>query len=87
MQPEWVVYMVRCRDGTFYTGITTDIKRRIDEHNHDNKRGSRYTRTRRPVVIAYLEPCKNRSIATSRELSIKKLKNAEKQQLADDFSE
>lgn len=68
---EWYVYVVRCRDGTFYTGIATDLCRRIREHNEDDKRAAKYTRTRRPVELVYWELCANRSEAARREYRIK----------------
>lgn len=68
---DWFVYIVECRDGTFYTGITTHLERRIDEHN--TGRGARYTRSRRPVVLRYQEPQPNRSSALTREHEIKAL--------------
>lgn len=48
--PDWFLYTCECSDGTIYTGITTDVKRRIREHNN-SKRGARYTRRRRPVTL------------------------------------
>lgn len=68
----WFVYIMRCADGTLYTGITTDIARREQEHNSE-KNGARYTRSRRPVVLVYSEEVENRSEASKREHAIKKL--------------
>ncbi len=76
----WWVYMVRCADNTLYTGITTDLLRRVAEHN-DGPAGARYTRARRPVVLAYQEPCEDRSSASKREYQIKKLSPGNKQKL------
>lgn len=73
----WYVYMVECVDNTLYTGITTDIDRRISEHNSIGL-GAKYTRSRQPVKLVYLESCENRSIASKREYVIKKLKKKEK---------
>lgn len=67
----YYVYIVRCSDDTLYTGITTDLDRRIYEHNHSDK-GAKYTRQRRPVVLLYHEKYENRSIASKREYEIKK---------------
>lgn len=75
----WFVYIVECGDGTFYTGITTDIERRIDEHNVG--KGARYTRSRRPVVLRYQELQPDRSRASVREYRIKALSRLEKQEL------
>ena len=60
------VYMVRCADGTLYTGYTTDVTRRIKEHNH-SKKGAKYTRSRRPVHLVYKECFDTKSKAMSRE--------------------
>ena len=73
----WYVYMVECVDNTLYTGITTDIDRRISEHNSIGL-GAKYTRSRQPVELVYLESCESRSIASKREYAIKKLKKKEK---------
>jgi len=75
------VYIVECVDNSLYTGITTNIDRRIKEHNTSNK-GAKYTRSRRPVSLIYKESCENRSIASKREYEIKKLKRADKLLLA-----
>lgn len=72
MKP-WFVYILRCADDTLYTGITTDVARRIDEHNAGRTPGARYTRGRRPVQLAYAEEAVNRSTAASREAAIKQL--------------
>lgn len=69
----WVVYIVRCRDNTLYTGITRDLYKRIQEHNFGPK-GARYTRARRPVILVYSEQAGSRSAATTRENYLKKLK-------------
>jgi len=66
---ETFVYIVVCSDGSFYTGWTTDPDRRLREHNAG--RGARYTRTRRPLRLAYLEPQPDRSAAMRRERRIK----------------
>lgn len=77
----WFVYLLRCADGSFYTGITTDLARRVDEHNH-GAAGARYTRARRPVVLAWSEPAADRSAASKREYVVRKLPRAAKEQLA-----
>jgi putative endonuclease len=69
----WFVYMLRCADGTLYTGITTDIDRRLAEHNGEGGLGARYTRSRRPVALAYSEPAASRAEASQREAAIKQL--------------
>ncbi len=69
--------MVECADATLYTGITTDLERRVDEHNNSDK-GAKYTRARRPVKLVYSEELSNRSEASKREYYIKKLNRKEK---------
>ena len=76
----WYVYMVVCSDGTIYTGITLDIQKRIAEHNN-GAIGAKYTRSRRPVSLAYQEELPDRSSASSREYQIKKLSRHKKLQL------
>jgi putative endonuclease len=71
--PTWWVYVLHCADGTLYTGITTDVDRRIAEHNGDGAPGARYTRSRRPVQLLHVEPAADRAEATRRELAIKRL--------------
>ena len=76
----YFVYIVKCSDATFYTGITTDIQRRLLEHNSSSK-GAKYTKTRRPVHLVYSEQCEDRSSASKREYAIKKLTKNEKERL------
>ena len=73
---------MRCADGTLYTGITTDLVRREQEHNSE-KNGARYTRSRRPVVLVYSEVVADRSEASKREHAIKKLPLAGKMELVE----
>lgn len=70
--PCWYTYMVRCADNTLYTGITTDLCRRVEEHNTSDK-GAKYTRSRRPVKLVYSETFPDRSQAASREFALKKM--------------
>lgn len=79
----WYTYMVRCRDNTFYTGITTDLARRVTEHNQ-TPRGARYTATRRPVALVYHEFHPSRSAAAVREYRIRRLPVAAKEKLLQD---
>jgi putative endonuclease len=72
----WHVYILRCADGTLYTGITTDPCRRVEQHNAGV--GARYTAARGPVTLAYCETAPDRSSAARRESAIKKLGRAEK---------
>ena len=76
------VYIVRCSDDTYYTGIAIDVQRRIEEHNHSPK-GARYTRSRRPVTLVYTEEHPDRSSASKREYAIKRMTRTEKQKLLD----
>lgn len=75
----WFVYVVSCRDGSLYTGISTDVEARILRHN--DGRGARYTRTRRPVQLLYVERKRNRSNALRREAAIKSLSREQKMDL------
>jgi putative endonuclease len=72
-------YIVECADGTFYTGWTTDPERRVKTHNAG--RGARYTRTRRPVRLVYLEPQPDKVSALKRERAIKTMTRRQKQSL------
>jgi len=73
----YYIYVLQCSDSSLYTGITTDLERRVFEHNNSDK-GAKYTKIRRPVILVYNEKCENRSIASKREYEIKKLTRAEK---------
>lgn len=77
----WFVYVVRCVDDTLYTGITTNPERRMLEHNAGPPSGARYTRSRRPVTLAYLEGAASRALAAQRECAIKKLDRRRKLEL------
>jgi putative endonuclease len=68
---EFSVYLLRCRDGSLYAGITTDLERRLREHNAG--RGAAYTRSRLPVTLVYDEPTPDRSTALRREAAIRRL--------------
>ena len=72
----WMLYILKCRDGTHYTGITNDLPRRITQHN--NGTASRYTRSRLPVRLMFSEPCRNRSQALKKEYAMKQLSRKEK---------
>lgn len=75
----WHVYLVRCADGTLYTGVTTDLERRLAAHN--GGRGAAYTRARRPVTLVHAEPAADRPSALRREWAIKQLPRAAKEAL------
>lgn len=74
--PEWYVYILRCADGTLYTGTSTDVERRAAAHN--SGRGAKYTRSRRPVAVVYRELCGTKAAALRREATVKKFGRAEK---------
>ena len=79
---EFFVYMVRCKDGTLYTGYTNDLEARVRTHNGEtNAVGAKYTRGRRPVQLVYTETCTSRSAALTRERQIKALTRSEKEAL------
>ncbi|MDK9693258.1 MAG: GIY-YIG nuclease family protein [Sulfurimonas sp.] len=73
----WHIYMLKCSDDSIYTGITTDLLRRIGEHNHSPK-GAKYTRTRRPVELIHSESYDDKSSASKREYQIKQLSKIQK---------
>lgn len=75
---KWFLYVLQCSDGTYYTGVTTDMKRRLNEHN-TSKRGAKYTKTRRPVKLVYLSECESRSSAQKAEYKFKKLTRKQKE--------
>ena len=74
------VYIVECSDGTYYTGYTTDVKRRLKEHNESPK-GAKYTRARRPVSLCYQASYETRKEACQREYQIKKMTRQQKIEL------
>ncbi|WP_324171046.1 GIY-YIG nuclease family protein [Sulfurimonas sp.] len=76
----YFVYILKCSDSTLYTGIATDITRRLNEHNNSDK-GAKYTKNRRPVKLVYSESQPDRSSASKREYFIKKLSREKKLQL------
>ncbi len=75
----WVVYVLRCRTGQLYTGCTTDLERRVQEHNAGV--GSKFTRSRLPVAVVYREELRSRSEALRRERAIKAMRRSEKLRL------
>jgi putative endonuclease len=76
----WTVYLARCRDGTLYTGVTTDPERRLAQHNAGC--GAAYTRSRLPVTMVYLESVADRSGAQRREHAIRQMTRQQKEALA-----
>ena len=76
---KWFVYMLRCKDNSIYTGITNDLKKRIETHLSGN--GSKYLRGKLPLKLVYRESFQDRSTASKREIEIKKLNKKEKELL------
>lgn len=76
MENSWKVYILRCRDGSLYTGITTDVQKRFAAHQAG--KGAKYTRGRSPLELVYSEECGDHSAALRRELEIKSLTREEK---------
>lgn len=74
----WQVYILRCNDGSLYTGITSDVERRLQEHNFDSKKAARYTRARRPVTLLHVQTCESRREAAQLEYQLKKLTRQQK---------
>lgn len=75
----WYVYILRCADNSYYTGITNNLKQRISDHN--SGKGARYTINRRPVELIYTEKSPNKSSASKREIEIKDMSRAKKEKL------
>jgi putative endonuclease len=73
---KWATYILLCKDGSFYTGITNDLEARVAAHNAG--KGARYTSGRRPVKLVYVEEAESRSAASKREWAIKRLSRREK---------
>ena len=75
----WYLYILRCRDGSLYTGITTDVEKRLEAHQ--SGKGAKYTRGRGPLELVYREECGDHSAALKREAEIKALPREEKLKL------
>lgn len=80
---KWYVYIVECSDGTYYTGITTNLLNRIKAHN--NGKGAKYTKHRSPVILRYSKEFQNRSDASKEEYRIKQLNRIEKMELIKNY--
>ena len=81
----WYLYILRCKDGSLYTGITTDVEKRLEAHQ--SGKGAKYTRGRGPLALVYKEDCGDHSEALKRELEVKALTRAEKLKLIEKNSE
>ena len=73
---KWVLYILECKDGTLYTGITDNFQRRFEAHKAG--KGAKYTRGRGPLVLRYIEECDDHSSALKREIAVKQLTRAQK---------
>lgn len=76
MEPAWYLYILRCGDGSLYTGITTDVEKRLEVHR--SGKGAKYTRGRGPLALVYREECASHSDALKRERQVKALPREEK---------
>lgn len=76
----YTLYILKCSDDTYYTGIALDIDKRVHEHNTSDK-GAKYTRHRRPVTLMYQESCHDKSTALKRERAVKRMKRSAKEAL------
>lgn len=79
MEKQWVLYILECKDGTLYTGITDDLERRLAAHRAG--KGAKYTRGRSPLTLRYVEMCEDHSKALRREYAVKQLTKTEKLEL------
>ena len=78
---DWHLYLVRCHDGSLYTGITTDVARRFVEHQEDRGAGAKYLRGRGPLALVFQKKLGSRSLALGVESKVKKLSKAKKEKL------
>ena len=81
MDSKWYLYILRCGDGTLYTGITTDIEKRLEQHR--TGKGAKYTRGRAPLELVYREVCGSHSDALKREIAVKRMTRPDKEKLID----
>ena len=79
MEKTWKLYILRCGDGTLYTGITTDVEKRLEAHR--SGKGAKYTRGRGPLELVYRETCGDHSTALKREMEVKMLTRREKEMM------
>ena len=85
MENTWHLYILRCKDGTLYTGITTDVEKRFAAHQ--SGKGAKYTRGRGPLELAYREQCGSHSDALKREVEVKRLTREQKQALVAQYGQ
>ncbi len=74
-------YMLRCSDNSLYSGITTDLNRRVEEHNSGTSRSAKYTRAKKPVTLVYSEKHETKQAAMKREFQVKRLSKVKKEEL------
>ena len=86
-QKNWLIYILECRDGSLYCGITNNIEKRLKQHKGEIKGGAKYTRSHWPCKLVYKEKSASRSEALQREIVIKKMSKVEKQTLVNSFKE
>lgn len=79
MEKHWYLYILRCGDGTLYTGVTTDVRRRLETHRQG--KGAKYTRGRAPLELVFQKACESHSDALRQELAVKGLSREEKESL------
>ena len=79
----WFLYLIRCKHGQLYTGITTDVERRFEEHKSHDKKGSKYLRGKSPLKLVMKKRIGNKSLAMKIEAEVKKLSKAKKELLVD----
>ena len=84
MDKQWILYILECKDGTLYTGITDNLDKRIMMHQQG--KGAKYTRGRGPFTLRYRENCENHSAALRREFAVKQLSRNEKMELCEQYS-
>lgn len=76
MEKQWVLYILQCKDGSLYTGITDDLQRRLKAHSAG--KGAKYTKGRGPFILRYREECESHSVALKREIRVKRLPREKK---------
>ncbi len=81
MMSDWYLYIIRCYDGSLYTGISTSVGRRFDEHQRQEETGSKYLKGRRPLTLVFQTRLGSRSLALRVETRVKKLSKARKEKL------
>ena len=86
-QKNWLIYILECRDGSLYCGITNNIEKRLKQHEGKIKGGAKYTRSHWPCKLVYKEKSASQSEALQREMVIKKMSKVEKQILVNSFKE